>query len=303
MAGPDHRRRHPHRRHRLEHPRLDSRAHRRPGGAAPRRRQQGSPLDRLRHARHASTSRSSQVDRASAQVLGTITAAGNNEEVNVARTKVQQLQNQRHATAASTPAGTRAAAQSADRPAARRPRPQAPRPAAGPGRSGPPRAAVRGRRRSPRSAWKAHAAGQRGAVADHRPQGPDFGRGRPHPLGAGSSGAWLETQIRDREAELRRVLGPGRLAGIADQHRRRPGHRSAQDASATPSPRTTSWPCSRTSPRPSRSSPSSPPTVGKRIKAGMNDRGLADRREARGVRLHARRRLASAASSSASREA
>ncbi len=31
----------------------------------------------------------------SAQVLGTITAAGNNEEVNVARTKVQQLENQR----------------------------------------------------------------------------------------------------------------------------------------------------------------------------------------------------------------
>lgn len=33
------------------------------------------------------------------EVLGTITAAGNNEEVNVARTKVQQLQNQRDATA------------------------------------------------------------------------------------------------------------------------------------------------------------------------------------------------------------
>ena len=116
------------------------------------------------------------------QVLGTISAAGNNEEVNVARTKVQQLEQQR-ATATWMPARPRRRPQGADRPPARRPRPQAPRPAAGPGRSGPPRAAVQGRRHHGAAHGRRAQPGQRRPVADHQPQRPDLGRAEPRPLG------------------------------------------------------------------------------------------------------------------------
>ena len=162
------------------------------------------------------------------EVLGTITAAGKNEEVNVARTKVQQLENQR-LTTEWTPARTSrrgterrspgcAATSTSSASTCSGPRPKW-------------RASSRCSRTagSRPSGWKARAA--RSAQRSRRSPA-SRARSRPRKTASarrGSGGAGLDTQIQIASAELRAGRGPGRLAGIADQHRRRPGHRSAQD--------------------------------------------------------------------------
>ena len=137
------------------------------------------------------------------------------------------------------------------------------------------------------SGWKAHAApsAQRSSQITSI-QRPDLGRGRPR------SAARLQQcrprhadSDRDRGAATRR--GPGRLAGIADQHRRRPDHRSAQDGRGHGGPeRRGGGARGRHRERP-----------GRRLRRrrcrqahqGRHEhRGLAEPGEARGVRLHAR---------------
>ena len=107
---------------------------------------------------------------------------------------------------------------------------------------------------------------------------------------ARSGGAGLETPDSDRQGRTAARARPGRRAGVADQQRRRAGHRDPQERRRHRRPERRR----RHARGRHRHRPGDRLRQRRRRQADQDrdaDRGLADRGQARGIRLHAGQRL------------